>query len=237
MILLGVEPDRPQTMALFGYENDTWLFTLGGMMGCEPPTEYAEMVTFAEQFAPADVIAVLRAAEPIGEVSRHRVPSNRWRRYDKMGRLPDGLLVVGDAICSFNPIYGQGMTVAALDALALRDCLREGDHDLPRRFFGSSAKAIGVAWDLAVGSDLALPEVEGKRSVAVRLTNLYTDRILAAAESDPVVAERFLRVIHLVDPPSRLLRPAVLFRVVRQAAGSRRPAPQPVEVTEDVLAR
>ena len=90
------------------------------------------MCAFAEQFAPAHLLAAIRAAEPLGETAQHRFPSSRWRRYDKARLLPGGLLVVGDAVCSFNPIYGQGMTVAALEALALRNCLSRGTTDLPR---------------------------------------------------------------------------------------------------------
>lgn len=226
-ILLGVEPGRPSTMALFRCENDTWIFTGGGMMGCEAPTDFVEMISFVEPFAPQHVAAALRAAEPIGENFRYRVPSNRWRRYDKMQRFPNGLLVIGDAICSFNPIYGQGMTVAGLDAMALRECLRHGDHDLPRRYFRASAKDIAVAWQLAAGSDLALPEVKGKRSLSVRLTNWYTGHVLATAESDPVVAEAFLRVVHLVDPPTRLLHPSVVGRVLtRRGRRDRRRQPE-----------
>ena len=104
--------------------------------------------------------------------------SNRWRRYDELRRLPSGLLAVGDAICSFNPIYGQGMTVAAMDSLALRGSLRDGGRDLPRRFFASAAKEIGVAWQMAVGSDLALPEVKAPRPISVRIPNAYNDWVL-----------------------------------------------------------
>jgi hypothetical protein len=227
-MLLGVEPGRPSTMALFDYGNDTWMFTIGGMMGCEPPTDFAEMIDFVEPFAPRHAVAALRAAEPIGEANRYRVPSNRWRRYDKSGRLPDGLLVTGDAICSFNPIYGQGMTVAGLDALALRECLRRGDRDLPARYFRASAKGIAVAWQLAVGSDLALPEVIGRRSPSVRLANWYTQLVQAAAQSDPVVAGKFLRVVHLVDPPSALLHPSIIRAVTRRKQRGRQHQPEPV---------
>jgi hypothetical protein len=110
--------------------------------------------------------------------------------------------VVGDAVCSFNPIYAQGMTVAALEALALRDCLSKGTADLARRFFRASAKPIRQAWQLAVGGDLALPEIEGAPPLPIRLMNPYVDRILTAAEYDISVFEQFIRVAWLVDPPA-----------------------------------
>lgn len=123
-----------------GNENDDWVLTLSAIAGNEPPTEYAEILEFLGQLAPDDVLAAVRAAQPVGQVNRYRVPSNRWRRYDKMRRFPDGLIVIGDAICSFNPVYGQGMTMAALDAMVLRDCLRDEPRHLPRRFYHDSAK-------------------------------------------------------------------------------------------------
>jgi 2-polyprenyl-6-methoxyphenol hydroxylase-like FAD-dependent oxidoreductase len=143
------------------------------------------------------------------------MPSSQWRRYDKMKRFPDGLLAVGDAICSFNPVYGQGMTVSALDAIALRDCLRRGDHNLPRRYFRAAAKQIGVAWQMAAGADLAFPEVEGRRSPATLLMNRFADWALTACESDPITVTRFFRVNSLVDPPLRLLHPSFVIRAAK----------------------
>jgi 2-polyprenyl-6-methoxyphenol hydroxylase-like FAD-dependent oxidoreductase len=213
IVLIGPVPGRPTGMALFGCENDTWLFTVGGMAGREPPGDRAGMIAFAQQFCPPHVLAAVRAAEPLGEVARHRMPSSQWRRYDTMRRFPDGLLVFGDAICSFNPIYGQGMTVAALEALALRGCLRHGDRGLSRRFFRAAAKPIAAAWQLAAGGDLALPEVEGPRPLSVRIANAYMDWVLTACESDAVVAGQFFKVNGLVDAPSRLLHPAFIYRV------------------------
>ena len=129
--------------------------------------------------------------------------------------MPDGLLVLGDAVCSFNPIYGQGMTVATLQAQALRDCLLNGTTDLARRYFKAAAKPIGVAWQFAVGGDLSLPEVEGHRPLAVRLSNKYVERLQAAAQTDLTIAEQFTRVVALVDPPASLLRPKMLYRAAR----------------------
>jgi 2-polyprenyl-6-methoxyphenol hydroxylase-like FAD-dependent oxidoreductase len=123
-IAIFPEPGRPKLFGLIGYENDTWMFAVGGMVGHAPPSQRADMLAFAADFAPAHALAAISAAEPLGDVGLYRVPSNRWRRYDKMRRTPQGLLVLGDAIRSFNPIYGQGMTIAAVEAMVLRDCLR-----------------------------------------------------------------------------------------------------------------
>ena len=171
LALISPAPGRPTGMFLTGYENDTWMFTVFGMVGHEPPRELAGMLAFAQEYAPAHLLAAVQAGEPIGQVVQHRMPSSQWRRYDKMRRFPDGLLVCGDAICSFNPIYGQGMSVAALDAVALRDVASEVTTDLPRRYFRAAAKAIGVAWQIAAGSDLAFPEVRRATDDAMRVTN------------------------------------------------------------------
>jgi 2-polyprenyl-6-methoxyphenol hydroxylase-like FAD-dependent oxidoreductase len=222
MIAFFPQPGRPKMFGFIRYENDTWMFGVGTIAGAKPPTTPADMLEFAADFAPAHVLEAIRTAEPLGEVVHYGVPSNRWRRYDKMRRTPDGLLVVGDAVCSFNPIYGQGMTVAALEATVLRDCLRRGDRGLPRRFFRASARKVRVAWQTAVGSDLKLPEVVGPRPVSMRITNAFLERVLTAVEVDPVVAGQFMRVTAMVDPPARLLRPSILLRVV--LANRRRPA-------------
>ena len=213
MVLIGAAPGRPTGMFLVGYENDTWIFTVFGMVGHEPPGDLSGMLSFAQDYAPAHALAAVRAAEPVGDVTRHRMPSSQWRRYDKMPRFPDGLLVSGDAICSFDPIYGQGMTVSALDAVALRDCLHRGRHQLARRYFRAAAKSIGVAWRMGAGSDLAFPEVEGRRPLSMRVSNRFADWVLTACESDAVITEKFFRVNNLIDPPVRLMNPAFLSRV------------------------
>jgi 2-polyprenyl-6-methoxyphenol hydroxylase-like FAD-dependent oxidoreductase len=187
-------------------------FTVFGMAGNDPPVELSAMCAFVEEFTPPRVLDAVRAAEPVGQVAQHRFPSSRWRRYDKARRFPEGLLVVGDAVCSFNPIYGQGMTVAALEALALRDCLSHGADHLAQRFFRAAARPIAQAWQLAAGGDLSLPEVEGTPPLATRLLNGYIDRVLIAAEYDTTVFEQFLKVAWLVDSPRRLLRPSMIRR-------------------------
>lgn len=205
---------RPRMFAMIGYEDNCWMIAGGTMAGLEPPRDYAEILSYAAELAPT-VAAVMCQAEPVGDVIHHRVPSNRWRRYDKMRRLPDGLVVMGDAVCSFNPIYGQGMTVAAVEATVLRDCLRRGGRGVTRRFTRAAAKQVRVAWQTAVASDLALPEVPGPRPLWIRINNACLDRVMTAVESDPVVAGQFMRVTAMIDPPARLLRPRILLRVAR----------------------
>ena len=222
VVIIGCAPGRPTGMFLSGYEDDTWMFTVFGMLGHEPTGDRAGMISFAEEYAPAHILAAVRAAEPLGDVARHRMPSSQWRRYDKMRRFPDGLLAVGDAICSFNPVYGQGMTVSALDAVALRNCLRRGGHHLPRRYFRAAAKQIGVAWQMAAGADLAFAEVQGRRGPAMLLMNRFADWALTACESDPITLERFFKVNSLVDPPVRLLHPSFVFRAATVNLSRRR---------------
>ena len=207
---------RPYGYAMFRCEGDTWVVGAGTLgSGAQPPASVDELMEFLERLVPADVFAALRAGEPLAEVALHRFPANRWRRYDRLAKRPRGLVVVGDAVCSFNPIYGQGMTVAAIEAMTLRDCLRKGARDVHRRFPRAAARTVRVAWRTAVGSDLALPEVEGRRTYASKVTNAYIERVLTTAESDPWVLEQFLLVIGMLEPPSRLMRPAMMLRVAR----------------------
>jgi 2-polyprenyl-6-methoxyphenol hydroxylase-like FAD-dependent oxidoreductase len=210
--VIGAIPGRPTGMGLLGCEHDSWLFSVFGLAGHQVPRHRAGMLAFVEEFAPPQAIAAIADATPISEVVHHRVPCSVWRRYDLMRRFPDGLLVVGDAICGFNPIYAQGMSVAALEAIALRDCLTRGAGDLPRRFFRAAARPIRRAWQLAAAADLALPEIDGKPSLMTRLCNGYVDRVLTAAEFDSAALDQFVRVTSLVDPATQLLRPSMVWR-------------------------
>ncbi len=218
-VVIGVEatPERPIGMSLIPQENSTAMFWLGGMVGHEPPAQFAAMIECAERFSPPDLIAALRTATPIGPASQHRIPAALWRRYDRMKAFPEGLLVIGDAICVYNPTYGQGMSVAALQALALRRCLAKGGTDLSRRFFKAAAKPTAAAWMLAAAADLAYPEAMGNRNLQVKLSHRLEKPLLAAAETDVEVYSQVLKVSAFVDPPSSLLSPGFLLRLVRAA--------------------
>jgi hypothetical protein len=125
-------------------------------------------------------------------------------------------------VCSFNPVYGQGMTVAAVEAMILRGLLARGEVPDARRYFRAVAAAIDVPWDIAVGADLAFPQVPGKRSTKVRLVNAYMPRLHAAAARDAALAASLVRVIGLKDRPEGLLRPDRVLKVLRGNLAHRR---------------
>jgi pimeloyl-ACP methyl ester carboxylesterase/2-polyprenyl-6-methoxyphenol hydroxylase-like FAD-dependent oxidoreductase len=216
MVLINARPGRPRALFLFAQEGDRWVLTLGGYGPAHrPPSDPAGYDAFAASVAPPDVYEAIRAATPVGGIATHAFPAGVRRRYERLRRFPRGLLVCGDAICSFNPLFGQGMTVAAVEAIALRDCLRDGDHDLARRFFAAAAGPVDDAWSLAVGADLALPEVPGPRPARVRAVNAYLRRLHAVAEHDPAVAGAFAAVIGMLERPPTVLRPAIAAKVAR----------------------
>lgn len=219
LVFNATHPRQPRGMGMVAEEHDRWALSLIGYRGHHPPVDPDEFLAFAETVAPPEALAAIRDAEPLGDVAVHRHPTSLRRRYERLRRFPKGLLVFGDAICSFNPVYGQGMSVAAMQAVALRDCLAQGDKDLARRFFRAAAKVVDVAWRLAVGGDRAMPQVHGSLSVPAVVMNRYVERLLSAAEADQVVLEQFLRVSGLVDPPVRLMRPSIMLRVL---SGDRR---------------
>ena len=215
-VLIGARPGWPRTLVISTIEGGEWLLTLAGY-GSEhhPPSDAEAFMDFAAQVGPREIVEAIRAAEPLGGVATHGFPANQRRRYEGLERRPRGLLVTGDAIASFNPLYGQGMTVAALEAVALRACLGDGDEELEGRFASAAAKHVDHAWEMAVGSDLALPEVEGERPLRVRILNAYIDRLLRVAGRDAVVATAFRKVVGMLASPTHLMRPGVVLRVLR----------------------
>lgn len=192
-------------MSLFGYRD-------------HPPVDVDGFWSFAAKVTPPDVFADIRNAELLDRIVAHRFDSNLRRRYEHLRRFPAGLLITGDALCSFNPIYGQGMTVAALEASALQRCLQGGDHHLTRRFFAAIAKVVDHAWQMATSADLALPNTEGPRTCQTRLANAYLRRLLTLASNDPTVLTAFIRVVGMLDPLPTLLRPAIALRMLHGSA-------------------
>jgi 2-polyprenyl-6-methoxyphenol hydroxylase-like FAD-dependent oxidoreductase len=230
LAVVSASHDRPVGLAVLAQEDGTWVVSLEGFAGHHPPADPEGWLRMAVELAPGPFAEAIRTGEPVTELAAHRFPANLRRRFDRLKHFPDGLLVTGDAVCSFNPVYGQGMTVAALEALALRETLHRGTHDLPRRFFKAAAKPVNMAWQSAVGADLSMPPeiVPGSRPLPVRAINAYVDLYQKGAEGDPVLAWHFLNVTGFDEPTRALISPASLVRLANQHRRRRREAPSAV---------
>jgi 2-polyprenyl-6-methoxyphenol hydroxylase-like FAD-dependent oxidoreductase len=218
-VLQAATPQHPRTGALQVLEGDRWLLTLAGILGDHPPTDPDGFLAFARSLQFQDLYETVRDAEPLDDPVSFRFPASVRHRYERLDRFPDGLLMVGDAVCSFNPVYGQGMTVAALEALTLRRHLQRGIQPQPRRFLRDIARVVDVPWDMAAGGDLVFPGVPGRRTLKVRPVSAYLTRLHAAAAHDAHLATTFVRVAGLVAPPQSLLRPGIVVRILRNGLG------------------
>ncbi|WP_026314120.1 FAD-dependent oxidoreductase [Actinomadura flavalba] len=213
-------PDHPRG-AFFGQVGpDTCILSLTGLLGDHPPTDHEGFLEFTRSLPVPDVYEAMHDAEALDEPVRFTFPASQRRRYERLDRFPSGLLVIGDALCSFNPVYGQGMSVAALQATALRDRLRKGDAE-PAGFLSDVARVIDAPWEVSAGGDLDFPGVEGHRTTKIRVGNAYVARLQYAATKDARLTEAFMRVAGLMDPPTALMRPRTVARVLRHAV--RRP--------------
>jgi 2-polyprenyl-6-methoxyphenol hydroxylase-like FAD-dependent oxidoreductase len=221
-----IPPGERRGAVALAVEGDRWIVSLVGLLGERPPTELDAFVEYARTLWTPDVHAVIAAAEAIGGASTGAFPANVRRRYDRLRRFPDRYVVTGDAACSLNPVYAQGMSVAFAEALKLAQVLDR--HRLDRvgpRFFRQTKPITGAAWLMATGADLGHAGVEGPRTASWRLLNAYIGRLLGVAHHDPVVAEAALEVIGLVSPPHHLMHPRIAWRVL--TGGGEREVPMP----------
>src|SRR4051812_5870522 len=193
---------------------DRWIVSIGGYFGDIAPDDDQMFAAYAGSLPTSEIHDIVAHAEPLTDFVSYRYPANLRRRYEKLARFPKNYLVFGDAVCSFNPVYGQGMTVAAQEASLLQACLRFGDADPARRFFRAAKGTIDVPWDIAVGNDLRHPQVRGPRSPKVRFINWYIGKLHMAARRDAVLANAFLKVANLTMSPAGLLHPSVVMRVI-----------------------
>ncbi len=180
-----------------------------------PPTDPAEFLRFAGELASGPIWDALRRAEPVTEVASFGYPHALRRHFHRLRRLPDGLLSTGDAICSLNPIYGAGMTVAALQAAALRECLAGGTRDLPRRFYRSAADALRLPWLFSTLADRSMPQVPGTRPALAALLGKSFRATMRAAATDAEVATAVWNAVSLTASPAALARPRVVAATLR----------------------
>ena len=234
------QPPAKRGALILPLEGDRWICTLIGRHGDHPPTDLAGYMAFAKSLPMPDVYEALRGAEPLVEPVRYGFPTGLRRHYERLHRFPPGLLVLGDALCSFNPVYGQGMSAASMYANVLQACLQERVAtgwtlmDLWRPFFRDVARAADWPWQLATGEDFRFAETTGARSRALKLLHWYTAKVHAAAGVSPQVTERFYEVMHLLKAPTALFTPAILWKVATSRR-ARRTARRAVDQTSVAL--
>jgi 2-polyprenyl-6-methoxyphenol hydroxylase-like FAD-dependent oxidoreductase len=229
-VIVNASPDTQRGGGLFAQEGDRWICTLAGLFGDRPPIDPDGFEAYAATLCSSLLHDVITSSVPLDEPRRFRFPASVRRRYERLARSPRGLLVTGDAVCSFDPVYGQGMTVAALEALVLRDVLRQGMDrpSLAQEFWRGCASVVDVPWQMSTGGATRLPGYRGPVDRRTRMVNTYMSTLQRAMASDPAVGTAFVRVAQLEAPPSSLVSPSVLARVVRASCRPRVEARRPV---------
>jgi 2-polyprenyl-6-methoxyphenol hydroxylase-like FAD-dependent oxidoreductase len=216
VIVAGASREQPIGLGLLGYEDGTWTLTTFGVGKVEPPHTFSEMIATAKRILPERISTSLELAEPVGEPAFHRYPTSRWRRYHKLERFPAGILPLGDAVASFDPTYGQGMTMTSLQAGHLRRALAEGaDENLARKVNRATAKTTYPVWMMTAIGDLTLHNATGPMPRWYRPVGSLFDQFLGAAETDPVLAEWFLRRFSLLDSLYMVPSAKLVGRTVR----------------------
>ncbi|WP_445169192.1 FAD-dependent oxidoreductase [Mycolicibacterium sp. Dal123E01] len=215
VVVAGVSKTQQAGLGMLFYEDGTWgltTFTVGHTMA---PQTFAAMCAVADEVLPATLAAAIRRAEPLGDIAFHRYPVSRWRRYDKLESFPAGIVPFGDAVVSFNPTYGQGMTMTALQAGHLRRLLASGSRHLAYDLCRATAKTTYPVWTMNAIGDLVLHGTDGPAPWWYRPVGLLFDQFLGAAESDPVLAEWFLRRFSLLDSLYMVPPVSIVGRTIR----------------------
>jgi 2-polyprenyl-6-methoxyphenol hydroxylase-like FAD-dependent oxidoreductase len=186
----------------------------------KPPKTFPEMLALAEQLLPPHFNAALAQADPLGDPSFHAFPASRWRRYDKLDRFPAGIVPLGDAVASFNPTFGQGMTMTSLQAGHLYRALQCPDDELAAELNRATAKTTWPVWMMNAIGDVTFHHAEPKGPVPWwwRPSGALFDQFLGAAETEPVLAEWFLRRFSLLDSLYLVPPPGILGRTIAHNA-------------------
>ncbi len=227
IIINARPPHNPRAGLILPIEGDRWHVTLGNYAGHYPKAEAATdagFLEFAQQLADPSLYEAIRVAEPLTPVKMFRTPTNRFRHFEQLRRTPEGFIAVGDSVCAFNPIYGQGMTTSALGSLVLAEVLSDRSPGFERRFQRALARAVDAPWFIATSEDLRWPGVMlqgASPRLGTPLLRRYVTLLLEAACADPVVSRAYMRMLNMLDLPVALLRPAVAVRVFGHALGRR----------------
>jgi 2-polyprenyl-6-methoxyphenol hydroxylase-like FAD-dependent oxidoreductase len=222
-VLLVSSPEVPRGGMALAIDERTWIVSQYGLGAVRPPLDPAGYLDFARSLSGPQLARLLEASEPLDDAATMKFASSRRLHYEELRRLPDGLFVCGDALASFNPTFGQGITVAALQAERLASMGRAvAEPRANRRFLRQASEIVDVAWNTAAGRSFTYEGVRGQPTRAMRLSNAYLPRVVTRALSDVAVATALVRAMHFLAPPSSLFAPAIAAKVLFA-----RPEPEP----------
>jgi 2-polyprenyl-6-methoxyphenol hydroxylase-like FAD-dependent oxidoreductase len=226
LYLMAATPPRDKrAAAVFAIEGNRWVITLGGWHRAHAPVDPAGFAKFAAELPdqhPADLLACARPVDE-GDARKFTYPAARRRYFERLRRPPAGYVALGDAICSFNPLYGQGMTVAALEALALGDCLDRlgtASAQMAREYYRAASAVIATPWQMATGGDFMYPETVGPKPFGTGLINRYVRQVMLASHVSVDAHRVMLDMQHLLAPPTAILRPGMVVSSLMAARRS-----------------
>ncbi|MDE1762705.1 MAG: 2-polyprenyl-6-methoxyphenol hydroxylase-like oxidoreductase [Thaumarchaeota archaeon] len=219
-IVLNRPPDFPKMGGIISVENDKWLVGLYSIGKDLPPTKEDEFLDFAKNLANPKVYDLIRNAEPLSQIYGYRIKGNRLIHYEKLTSWPENFIVVGDAVCTFNPFYGQGMTVAALGGQVLDACMEKyysTKKDFGHLFQKKLSKTNSRPWLLATGEDFRWPTTTGKKpNLFVRLIQKYADSVLTITPYSKKATKSFQEMMHMTKTPLILFHPLIFVLVMRK---------------------
>lgn len=220
-VALGVYPRIPDPKMgyIFRVENGLWYATLAGYMGDHPPTTNEGWEDFARQLPRPEFYNAIQQAEPLTDVSLFRYDGCRRYHFEKEHHQPEGLIGLGDCICSFDPVFGQGMSVAAKEVAALDQLLKKTRSldGFYKAYYKKVAGVIELPWLLVSSEDFRFPGAEGHRFFGLEVLQWYVAHVFKLCETHPKVYRSFLEVMHLLKGPENLFKPHVLFPVLKRA--------------------
>jgi 2-polyprenyl-6-methoxyphenol hydroxylase-like FAD-dependent oxidoreductase len=218
-------PNGPRGAILLPLDSERWILSLFGYLGEHPTTDPDSTLLFLKDLPILDLYNTVSKAKALSNPVKYEYPQQLRQRYDRLKDFPNGLLVIGDAMCSFDPIFGQGMTVASLEAHVLDQILASAKDPraLRKKFFTTSQRIIEIPWLIAKSESLRYKNMPGKRSLLIRILQWYTGYVFALSAESVEAYRAFLDVMHSLADPMALLRPAVLGRVLSQALTGQKP--------------
>lgn len=213
MLVQSRPPESTRGGTLFPIEGDRWIVTVSGAARDYPPTNEAGFLAFVENLPSSILYDAIKDAQPLSPISGFRQTENRLRHFERLAQWPEGFVVLGDAVCSLNPVYGQGMTTATVGALTLQRCLRYQRLQHPdgvligmaRHFQQALARVNTAPWHMATLEDFRFLDPHSSRpGPAAQRLQRDLNGVRALAFVDPQAHLQLLNVMHMLQPPRTL---------------------------------